>query len=350
MLNKKFVLLQVVMMLIVLAGCSISNDSNSASNSNHEAEKENTSETNGENEEEASDNEVIFPLTGTSGETSIDKRPFVVIVNNDIKARPQSGLHKADVVYEVLAEGDITRLLAVFQSEIPKDLIGPVRSARSYFIDLAKGFDPVFVFHGWSPEAREKIEAHEVDGLNGLSYDGTLFKRATFRQAPHNSYITYDDIEKGAAQLNYFLETTVPSLSFLEHGEKGEGEVTDYVKIAYSSRVATHVEYKFAEAQNHYVRYSGEVKSVDLDTSEEIVAHNIFIVETSHAVVDDAGRREIDITSGGRGILIQNGIRQEVDWKEVDGRILPYLNDEPVPLTPGKTWIQVIPNLQAVTY
>ncbi|WP_235864089.1 DUF3048 domain-containing protein [Sutcliffiella halmapala] len=345
MLRRKFILLLVVM-LIVLAGCK-ANDSNSATNK----EEENNSETNGGNDEqEASDKETIYPLTGTSGETSIDKRPFVVIINNDINARPQSGLHKADIVYEVLAEGDITRLLAVFQSEIPTDLIGPVRSARSYFVDLAKGYDPVFVFHGWSPEAREKIQAHEVDGLNGLSYDGSLFKRASFRKAPHNSYITYDNIEKGAAQLAYFLEANVPPLSFANEGDSVEGAATEYVKIPYSTRVVTHVEYKYDEAKNHYVRYSGEVKSVDLDTSEEIVAHNIFIVETSHTVVDNAGRREIDITSGGRGILIRDGIRQEVDWKEVDGRILPYLNNQPVPLTPGKTWIQLISDLDIVTY
>jgi hypothetical protein len=80
------------------------------------------------------------------------------------------------------------------------------------------------------------------------------------------------------------------------------------------------------------------------------VAHNILIVEADHRIVDDAGRREIDITSGGQAILIQNGVRLEVEWKEENGRILPYQNGKQVPLTPGKTWIQIIPDLKNVTY
>lgn len=292
----------------------------------------------------------IFPLTGTTGATTIDKRPFAVVINNDVKARPQSGLHKADIVYEVLAEGDITRFLAIYQSEIPPGSIGPVRSARSYFVDLAKGYNPIFVFHGWSPEAKDKIQAKEVDGLNGLTFDGTLFKRASFRVAPHNSYITYDNIEKGASQLEYPLEDVVPALSFQPDGEGLAGDETGYVKITYSSREATQVEYKFEETANHYVRYSGGEKSVDLDTSEEIIAHNILIMEADHTIVDEAGRREIDITSGGRAILIQNGARQELEWKVENGRILPYRNGNPAPLAPGKTWIQIIPDLSNVTY
>ncbi|MGM0837170.1 MAG: DUF3048 domain-containing protein [Bacillota bacterium] len=350
MLNRKIMLL-VALMTILLIGCNSNNESSPNASESPVGENPSEETGNGQQQEEEEDEvKEIFPLTGTPGETATDKRPFAVVINNDVKARPQSGLHKADIVYEVLAEGDITRLLAIFQSQVPPDSIGPVRSARSYFIDLAKGYDPIFVFHGWSPGAREKIVAGEVDGINGLSYDGTLFKRASFRVAPHNSYITYDNIEKGSDQLGYSLEQAVPALSFHKKEDTPAGDETDYVKITYSKRAATHVEYSYKESDNHYVRSSGEEKNIDLDTSEDIVAHNIFIVESDHQIVDDAGRREIDITSGGRAILIQNGVRQEVEWKEDEGRILPYLNGSPVPFTPGKTWIQIVPDLTIVSY
>ncbi|CAG9621349.1 Putative lipoprotein YerB [Sutcliffiella rhizosphaerae] len=291
------------------------------------------------------------PLSGEITEIKKDTRPFAVMVNNDEKARPQSGLHKADIVYEILAEGDITRFLAIFHSELP-DTVGPVRSARDYFVDLTKGYNALYVFHGWSPAAKEKIEAGEVDGINGLSYDGTLFNRASFRKAPHNSYITSENIEKGATMLNYSLEATVPPLLFLKEEETNDlnGTTTDYVKIEYSSRQTTHVEYKYNHTNDHYVRYSAGEKLTDLDTLEEISAANILIVETEHTVLDKQGRRFIDIESGGQAVLIQKGIRYDLEWKMAEGKILPFANGQQVPLAPGKTWIQVVPNLNIVSY
>ncbi len=91
-------------------------------------------------------------------------RAVAVMINNHPKARPQSGLNKADIVYEILAEGDITRFLAVFQSEKPAN-IGPIRSARDYYIELAKGFNALYIAHGYSPEAKKMLEQGYVDNL-----------------------------------------------------------------------------------------------------------------------------------------------------------------------------------------
>jgi hypothetical protein len=118
-----------------------------------------------------------FPLTGIGSETNTDGRAVAVMINNFPKARPQSGLNKADMVYEVLAEGGITRFLAVFQSEKPAN-IGPVRSARDYYVELAKGLKALYIAHGYSPEAKEMLNNGFIDNLNGMVYDGTLFKRA----------------------------------------------------------------------------------------------------------------------------------------------------------------------------
>ena len=142
------------------------------------------------------------------------------MVNNHPKARPQSGLSKADIVYEVLAEGDITRFLAIFQSRMPKE-IGPVRSARDYYIDLAKGYDSLYVAHGYSPEAKEMLTNGFIDNLNGMQYDGTLFKRASFRKAPHNSYISYEHIKEGAEKNGFDMERPPEALNF---SDKGSGK------------------------------------------------------------------------------------------------------------------------------
>ena len=147
-------------------------------------------------EEEVFDN--IYPLTGIGTNEDIDHRAVAVTVNNDPAARPQSGVNEADIVYEVLAEGGIvTRFLAIFHSQKPEN-IGPVRSARGYLIELANGYDAFFVTHGWSPEAHNMLENQKkAPYLQGLYYDGIYFKRYNGRKAPHNSYITFENIEAG---------------------------------------------------------------------------------------------------------------------------------------------------------
>ncbi len=134
-----------------------------------------------------------YPLTGIGTMEQLDRRVIGVTINNHPAARPQSGIGDADIVYEVLSEGEITRLVALFHSQLP-ERVGPVRSSRPYHIDLVNGYNGLLVTHGWSPEAERLLNGGSADFLNGLFYDGTLFQRSTDRKAPHNSYITFDNI------------------------------------------------------------------------------------------------------------------------------------------------------------
>ena len=136
-----------------------------------------------QSEEEQEEVFYQFPLTGIKTEIEPEGRVVAATINNHPAARPQSGLSKADIVYEVLAEGNTTRFLALFQSEQPEN-IGPIRSARDYFIELAQGYNSLYVAHGYSPEAKEMLLAGEIDQLNGMQHDGTLFKRATTSKSP----------------------------------------------------------------------------------------------------------------------------------------------------------------------
>lgn len=289
----------------------------------------------------------VFPLTGLATETKPDHRVVAVMINNHPKARPQSGLQKADVVYEVLAEGDVTRFLALYQSEFPEK-VGPVRSARDYYIQLSQGFHALYICHGWSPEAKKMLESGEADYLNGLFYDGTLFERASFRKAPHNSYITFANIEKGAAERGYGLQETVEPLPFFTND--ASGAPASQVDIAYSQREYAKVQYRYAPEKRGYFRYSGGEQTVDYDTHEPIVVQNVFIVAAKHVIADKYGRRDIDLASGGSGYLLQNGILRKVEWKNVNGRLLPYENGVPIGFISGKTWINIVPTLEMVQY
>lgn len=292
----------------------------------------------------ANENTNVFPLTGKSSQTKTDGRAVAVMINNHPAARPQSGLSKADIVYEILAEGDITRFLAVFQSEKP-GRIGPVRSARDYYIELAKGLKALYIAHGFSPEAKQLLNSGYIDNLNGIYYDGTLFKRDSSRQAPHNSYITYENILKGAGQKNYKMDQTPPAFKFLTEDEskKLTGKNVSSVMISYFSSPMFDCVYQYDSKLGKYKRYSGGVQTIDLENKQPILLDNIFIVEAVHQVQDSKGRRNIDLKSGGKAYLLQKGKLNEVEWKNINGRLVPFNNGEEIPFVQGKTWVNVVP-------
>lgn len=289
---------------------------------------------------------VVSPLTGIeSDEQNVTQRPVGVMINNHPAARPQSGLTKADIVYEVLAEGNITRFLAIFQSEIP-DIIGPVRSARPYYIDLSKGYNALYIAHGYSPDALEKLSNGEVDSLNGMEYDGTLFWRADHRKAPHNSYISKENILEGAISKQYEVATEVEPYEFLTEEEKNlEGKQANKFVIKYDNSQTWHATYEYNQTEKSYSRYSNNQQTVDLESNDPVKLSNILVLEMDHSIIDDYGRRDIDLTSGGKAILLQNGLMQEVEWVNKDGRILPVNDGNIVKFVPGKTWINIVPNL-----
>ncbi|URT71259.1 DUF3048 domain-containing protein [Cytobacillus firmus] len=286
-----------------------------------------------------------YPLTGSGSETEVNGRAVAVMINNHPKARPQSGLNQADVVYEMLAEGDVTRFLAIFQSERP-EMIGPVRSSRDYYIELAKGYDSLYIAHGYSPEAKELLDQGYVDNLNGMQYDGTLFKRESFRQAPHNSYISFDNVLKGAKEKNYAMEDEPKSLEFLSKEEVKaiQGEKADSAMISYLDNELFNVIYEYDAGLEKYKRYSNGELTADYKSGEPVLLDNIFIAEADHQVVDSAGRRDINLTTGGKGYLLQKGKVTELQWENIDGRILPVLNGQQAGLVPGKTWINIVPS------
>ncbi len=335
---KKWAAALVVMML-VLAGCSHKEESK-------EPVKKVKKITKVEKKVEPKHTyPYTFPLTGNGSDTNTAGRAVAVMINNHPKARPQSGLNKADVVYEVLAEGEVTRFLAVFQSEKPGN-IGPVRSARGYFLELAKGYNALYIAHGYSPEAKQMLDHGYLDNLNGMVYDGTLFKRASFRQAPHNSYITYENVLKGAELKHYSMDLTPPAYHFLAEDESKNltGDMAESVKVSYSSNNMFDATYQFDSSLGRYKRFSGGEQTVDLETKEPILLDNIFIVEAVHHIVDSAGHRNIDLKTGGKGYLLQKGKVNQVEWKNENDRIIPFKDGKEVPFVQGKTWINIVPS------
>jgi len=320
---KKFV--YILMVLLLLSACS--NDE--------------TEENKGASEEGG-----LFPLTGMETDEGVNNRIVGVMVNNHPKARPQTGLSKADIVFEMLTEGDITRLLALYQSEQP-EVVGPVRSAREYYFNLAKDYDAIYVYHGAAGFVDDMIEDSGVEFLNGKDYDndGHLFKRESFRKAPHNSYLQFDAVFDVASENGYHITAAYEPMQFLGTEELAEipGEAAHQVEVKYSSNPAEAITYVYDEDEAVYNRFTGGEQTVELESNKPVQLENVFIIETSHQVIDDEGRRKIDLEFGGNAYLLQQGKIQQIEWENQNGRIVPVNDGNPVGLVPGKTWINVMP-------
>ncbi|WP_057913893.1 DUF3048 domain-containing protein [Peribacillus muralis] len=335
-MNYKRVLF-IVLAILLLAGCSAKEEpALDDSKTKDQADKKNT--------DVKDEPRNKFPLTGVSSDESIEQRAVAVMINNHPNARPQSGLSKADLVFEMLAEGDITRFLAIFQSERPSQ-IGPIRSARDYYIETAKGLDCIYVCHGFSPEAKTMLDKGYIDNLNGLYYDGTLFQRSDDRKAPHNSYISFAGIQKGAKEKGYEMKGAPKPFTFLTEEDVAglQGESAQKVEISYGLKEYD-VEYEYDATDKKYKRYSNGEQAVEYKSNKPILLDNILIIEAAHKVIDEKGRRKIDLNSGGKGYLLQKGKLNEVEWVNRGGRIIPVKSDEEVGLIPGKTWINIIPD------
>lgn len=343
-------LLFIAILLLLLAACS----------KEEKAEDEDISEPIEQEvvvEEEPVQGPTLYkaPFTGVLSEEESTRRPVLATINNHPLARPQSGIGDADIVYELAAEGNITRLLALFQSELPEE-IGPIRSARDYFVHISKGLDAFYVAHGYSPDAEEMLQNRYVDNINGMQYDGTLFTRSKERRAPHNSYITKENVLAGMEKTNSSIELSViPAFSFLESIEDAKiGDIASMLVVRYGTDSDFTSTYSYDAEKGTYNRMVKGIVTVDKSNEKPVELSNILIFETAHRTIDNVGRQSIDIESGGKGMLFHAGSEKEIEWKNSDGILTPMENGVPAKLVPGKTWIHIVstqPGMEtSVTY
>jgi len=130
-------------------------------------------------------------------------RPVVVMIENHYDSRPVAGLEKASIIYETIIEGGITRFLAVFDGGVSAKRIGPVRSARPFFIDMAEEWDGVYFHAGGSPEALAELKFSDLDRVNEISADGVFFWRDISKLPPHNLYTSSILMERAIASKNF---------------------------------------------------------------------------------------------------------------------------------------------------
>lgn len=284
------------------------------------------------------------PLTGLGGDTPFTRRLFMVMVENSPASRPQSGLDKADIVYEVLAEGGITRFAAIYQSEYPEN-VGPVRSIRPYFLELGSGYDAIFVHAGGSEEAKSLIAKKGLPSLNGLYLEPKYFWRVPFRKEPHNLYTDFNKLKEAAKAFKYREEGEIPSFYFHAPEDPVTGEKATKIAIEYNPNYK--VEYQYDAEKKVYLRSMDGKPHLDLITNQQLTTTNLLVIKAKHRTLDKEGRLSIDLKSGGSGTLFERGVAIPVRWENVRGVIRAFVDGNEVKFDPGKTWVEIIPNVGA---
>ncbi|MBA1337187.1 MAG: putative lipoprotein YerB [Firmicutes bacterium] len=288
---------------------------------------------------------VVCPLGGEIIERSaLYQRPVAVMMDNHSNARPQAGLDQAEVVYEILAEGNITRYMAIFMHG-ENQVVGPVRSARRYFIDKSMEYDSIYVHAGGSPEAWDDVARLKIPSFDAMSMGAPLFWREKHKKEPHNMYSALDEIQKAADKKGYNKQTEVPVHAFNSADTDLEGDRAEKVSILYPPKYTVSYEYRTGD-KLYYRSVMGKPHFDEVAEDYQINAKNIIIQKAAHKVVDNEGRRKIDLVGKGEGIYITNGSYVEITWEKKDRRAPTRFysqNGEQIKLNPGKTWIQVVP-------
>lgn len=306
-----------------------------------------------EPEEPSREGMAQSPLTGLwIEEERTSLRPFAVTINNLKAAMPQSGIAEADIVYEVPVEGAINRLLAVYQSfgeEVGK--IGPVRSARHYFLDLSFDFDSIYVHYGKSPQAQAAFKSLNAAHLDGLSYlDEVMFYQDSSRVRPHSTYTSWKGLYAGLETVGYRGELDAGKADkflFSEETDVLEGaEPADRIVLPFSWYSEPWFEYN--EEEEAYLRFQYDAKHIDRETGEQLAYGNIIIQLTDMWLIpgDTAGRLDMELVGSGKGYYISHGKHIPITWEKTSHeKPTRYFDEEGSRLAmhPGRTWIAIFP-------
>ncbi|MDT3427808.1 hypothetical protein J2Z22_003384 [Paenibacillus forsythiae] len=287
----------------------------------------------------------VSGLTGLpAGDTALP-RPLAVMINNAPPARPQSGLTKADLLYEVLAEGGITRLIAIYQSQADVPKIGPVRSIRPYLIDIGGSYGGVTVHAGGSPAAYAILQGEHKEDLDEIGRAGAYFWRDKDRKAPHNLYTSADKLRAGAERFGYDGAANVPDYLFTDPDYVPVGgEPASAFKLHFLLQSYT-VDYKYDSASRAYARWVNGKQHLDKDSGEPVEAANVIVMGTDHKVLDEAGRLSVNLELGGEAMLFQRGEVIRGRWVRKAGDAIRFVQGgKEAALYPGVTHFLIVPN------
>ncbi len=290
----------------------------------------------------------INPLTGEKGynEALCKNRPVFVSVENSPAARPQWGLTSSDIVWEMVAEGGITRMLLMYAdaSRLP-DKIGPTRSARHYFVELVNGFDAIFVHFGGSPQGYDYINRYGVDHIDGMSDSG--YSRDTSRDVAteHTAYTTKDGVVNNINKKGFrttLEDEYVNPFKFNSEAVKLPGGDCNKIVVPHSPSYT--YTYTYNADENVYYSALGGKNFMD-DNGTQQHFENIIVCYVGITPLNDEAKRVTLDLSEGKGVYASNGTYQNITWEKGDcDDMMKFFDAEgnELKLNPGRSYIGLI--------
>jgi hypothetical protein len=287
--------------------------------------------------------------------------PLAVVIENSPESRPQAGLSQAALVFEVLTEGGITRYLAVYNNPATPIKVGPIRSARTFFVTLAKQFQAVLIHVGGSQNALNLIPSLGLNDLDQMKIGSPLFTRDLSKPVgiDHTVYSSTDQLNNYIqANFNWPSKVTFTPWSFNDDVAKGLRPDSQRVSINYSTYDYM-VMWQYSPTNNSYQRFLASQAQTDANTGQPILAKDVIIqtVNTGTVVSGNLGFVSSNdngyILSGSGGMtILKNGVAVTGTWKSDSTGFVNYYNanGSKISLVRGNIWVELVPPNISVTY
>jgi hypothetical protein len=295
---------------------------------------------------------TIADLTGVKTSPTLAHRlPIAVLLDDNAIARPQSGFNGASMVYQAPADGGETRYMFLYQ-ERDSPQIGPVRSARIYFIHWASEVRAAIAHYGGDRRSRSYLrvfDGERLTNLDALAGSGKAFHRISSRKAPHNGYTSTAALRAMALKRGAPVSLPVDTYRhpFVALGPLASRAATQRIRIPYRTGV---IEYRFDRASDLYRRFVGGKAQVDPADRKAVTTRNVVIMymgfHTDTKIEPGHSRPVVDSIGSGRAIVLREGHRIEATWSKAyqlaPTRLLDATGAE-IPLVTGRTFFQIVP-------
>ena len=276
-----------------------------------------------------------------SDEAATKANVTAIMIENSPDARPQSGLKQADVVYEAIAEGGITRFAALYQQNRP-ELVGPVRSLRMYYIDWIAPYDASVAHVGGSLFSLQEIRNGTHKDIDQF-HNPDAYWRASDRYAPHNVYTSFGHLDALNTARGYTESAPQP---IARQDTMPAGGTANAIQVSMSSPTFDSA-WNYDTASASYHRLQGGAPHVDREHGQ-ITAKVVVILKTQMDKVMEDGLRENYHTAGtGDAVVFADGMAHEVTWHKENMRTQMFFtnksNGQAFELPRGNTWFSVVP-------
>jgi len=366
-MSKRIGILAVLVLTMTLTACKTPKEAAEDTQNIQETQTPQIVETETDPAAEVVDEDIVSYFTGLPcTKEQQQHRPLAVMLNNIKEGCPQSGTSEASIIYECPVEGRITRLMGIFEDYEHVEKIGSIRSCRDYFVFLANEYDCIYCHFGQAtPYVGDYLNSDGVDNISGavsgIERPATnTFYRVSERKAPHNVYINTEGLLEDIEKFGYrttLREGYTPKFTFLKDGDdayKNDQSATvlypggkETGKANGFSTVQSRFEYNAQDGKYYRFQYGGE--HIDEVTGQQLKFDNV-VFQYCHGEVRDVHDYLAFGCHGDNGYKVQvftQGKMKEGTWKRTEDTLPATYTDydgNPIPLTPGKTWVCIIWN------